>query len=270
MSDDVYALNDQKRSLLKDRRLEFFNDLLISIEDEKTIEKLSGKFGPGNFFQFFGDRPWLCFNKLIVEGCGFSLPLDFVADTEVQLKSQDEIISQGGEAQMESAKTLVQTYPKITVEEMTAIVAYVSTLFGDVNMVLRNQMPIGNYQPVIDTIVSGLRKLPRSKGKVYRGMGYNEQNAQAYAEAFSNGEPIQELAFTSTSNDKNSSFNSVYNLEIESRTGADLSSSINAVEKEVLFAPGTWFRVINIRDSLRGPSQPDPKTMEMVELVILR
>ncbi len=96
------------------------------------------------------------------------------------------------------------------------------------------------------TLNAALAKLPDHKGVVERGSSLSPR-AQA---AYKPGEIVVEKAFTSASTEK--PFGGNTRFTIRSRRGKDISSySEHPNEKEVLFAAGTRFRVLDAQRS--GP-----------------
>ena len=96
--------------------------------------------------------------------------------------------------------------------------------------------------PGIKTAISGLNKLPKHTGIVYRGAGMTAQQLNSYKV----GVQLKPKAFTSTSTDiqEAESFAEGVLFEIQSKTGTDVSAlSIFENESEILFKPGTVFEV---------------------------
>jgi hypothetical protein len=262
LSNDVYDLSPEIRASLQGRALAVFNDLVLPVEEEKIAHDLTENFGAGNFMYFFGDLPWLCFNKMLEkEKCGWSFPSDFVASAENLQNSKTTV-----KATLQ-AKYVANEHPELREEEAIAVHSYTVSLYYDVNNALRStkEEEITPWADAIATIASGLRKLSRFEGTVYRGVDLSEYKTDRYVDAFNLMEPIQELAFTSTSAEKGDAFSKPIRFVIRSHTGAQISAlSQFPSEKEVLFAPGTWFRVTGINDG------EDSLEIEMTELVVIR
>jgi hypothetical protein len=159
--------------------------------------------------------------------------------------------------------------------EAVAIRVYSSRVFKAVNSALRSDDPIAidEYLPLVNTLISGLRGMPRYSGKVFRGANFEDKNAleqeiQKLEDSRKSGDPYQEHAFTSTTrgDPEASGFAGNMNYVIDSKTGVDISAFSRApFEEEVLIAPGAFFRVTNIEKSGIGENTVYSATLEEIE-----
>ncbi|MGE0175275.1 MAG: ADP-ribosyltransferase domain-containing protein [Oligoflexales bacterium] len=196
--------------------------------------------------KFFGDIVWLCYNKLSMDKrCGLSFPLNYRATADLLSASKEKV------AQIDEFKKVRELYPSMTVEEANAISIYTGGDFRSFNSVLRggDEDMLQNWFAVFATLSSGLRKLPAYQGTVYRGGSSSERVNDNYIDAFNRNEPIQEKAFTSSSYEATASFQKETGFVIQSNSGVKIDMlSRHPEEKEVLFAPGTWFKVTSVVD----------------------
>ncbi|MCC6999304.1 MAG: hypothetical protein IT370_32125, partial [Deltaproteobacteria bacterium] len=153
---------------------------------------------------------------------------------------------------------------KISDEQMAALRGYTSGDYEKINAVLRN--PAANpemyakLQTYIQTAKDGLANLPNFEGTVYRGAQMKQEWMGSYQQALENGGTIKETAFASTSH----SFRQAdaflgqpvkpedgprvpTMFTIQSATGKRVEFlSYKAREAEVLFPPGTEFKVLSM------------------------
>jgi hypothetical protein len=152
--------------------------------------------------------------------------------------------------------------------EVFVLTEYTQYAYREINDALRKN-DLGNLQrlnPTIRMMISTLNKLPRyrtNNGKVHRILGgfaeriENEQTHQnnarvLYETLFTVGETFQDLAFMSTSAPTSPYFQHLVEKKAallviinKSHSGRMISQiSGKPVEEEVLFPPGTKFRVI--------------------------
>jgi uncharacterized protein (UPF0218 family) len=93
---------------------------------------------------------------------------------------------------------------------------------------------------------SALNQLPEHVGQVFRGIHTDPASAAEIATRYNPGDVVTEHAFTSTSADLNKSFDGPIEMIIDSKTGRDITdiSRYGDLEREVLFPPGTRFKVL--------------------------
>lgn len=124
--------------------------------------------------------------------------------------------------------------------ENRSIRFYTGAGYLEINTALRAKRQ--DFDPLVETIHRGLEKLPKYQGIVRRGALLPQERLQEHQV----GQIVQYDAFTSTS--KGHGFSDVHRFVIHSKTGADLDSTkINSAEQEVLFPPGTKFKVLDRR-----------------------
>ncbi|MGE0174669.1 MAG: ADP-ribosyltransferase domain-containing protein [Oligoflexales bacterium] len=285
VSDDVFGLTKEQREGMVETELAVHNNLIKPMTDESVLKVLVQSFGAGTFSRFTGDLPWLCFRKLAPgDKCGLSFPSDYKASPDslngALVEAKKYIYETSPSAWMLEDfyfEKKRKEYPTIEKGEVVSITAYTDMLYSMINRSLRSKDPAA-MQPftnIIASATSGLRKLKKHQGTVYRGALLGEENADLYVDAFNLEDPILELAFVSTSYDESSAFKKEnegdrfgIRFEITSYTGVEVENlSIHPDEKEVLFAPGTWFQVTGI--STEEGADGDRVVIQMAELVIL-
>lgn len=129
--------------------------------------------------------------------------------------------------------------------EVSAIHYYTRLGYAEMNEALRmgDQEMLRQLQPVIEAAASGLTKLTDKifTGTVYRGAYLHA----AVKDTYQVGSRITEKAFTSTSRAFNEKFSGNTIFVIQSKTGKMIDElSQFAGEQEVIFSPGTVFKVI--------------------------
>lgn len=158
---------------------------------------------------------------------------------------------------MSEAEALRASNPRLAsvpTEHLAALRAYTGNEFyADINRALRtgNVDDLQRLNPLIQNINRGLDQMPRFEGPVYRGTSLTSGQAARYVP----GEIVTESAFTSTSAQAGSAFGGNTRFVIQSSTGRDISSLsvYGSTEAEVLFRPGTRFRVISkLDDAVTG------------------
>jgi WXG100 family type VII secretion target len=158
---------------------------------------------------------------------------------------------------MREAEVLKASNPRLAnvpTEHLAALRAYTGNEFyADLNRALRtgNVDDLQRLNPMIQNINRGLDQMPRFDGPVYRGTSLTPEQAARYVP----GEFVTESAFTSTSAQASKAFSGNTRFVIQSSTGRDISSlsAYGSTEAEVLFRPGTRFRVISkLEDAVTG------------------
>lgn len=135
---------------------------------------------------------------------------------------------------------------KIDFAEASAINFYTRMGHYDINAALRtgDEVALQKFKPVIEAACSGLSKMVDQSfvGTVYRGTNLTKEVSSVYKA----GARVTEFGFTSTTRKFGEKFGGNTLFVIKSKTGRmidQLSSFEN--EAEVLFAPGTVFKVIS-------------------------
>lgn len=140
----------------------------------------------------------------------------------------------------------------LTDEERVAIFLYTTHYFGPVNKALyaNDQKTIEAYRPFIEMLSKALRKLPDHPGLVNRGVRFPDSVLKAHQV----GAVVQYPAFTSTSANQTGMFSGLdHRLTIRSKHGKDISAGAALrAEREVLFLPGTRFRVTARNERTEG------------------
>lgn len=152
------------------------------------------------------------------------------------------------------AKFLKQNQPalkKVSTDDLIGLREYTQNGYQKMNEGLRgSRVELKKMAPVIKTAASGLNDLPAVKGTVYRGANMTPERLAAYKV----GEVVSERGFTSTTVNKamvigkatEQQFNKNSMFVIKSKGGGRDVSILSAYpdEKEVLFGPGTEFKVL--------------------------
>lgn len=140
----------------------------------------------------------------------------------------------------------------LTPEEAGAIKAYTGGIYRSLNDPLRR----GEYasrpalQAYVDAAQHGLAKLPKYRGLSSRGVSLSEDRLKAALSTYHEGAVIEESAFVSSSTGGRAAFSGNLYFRIQGKRGVDVSSfSHYKNEREVLFAPGTRFRVDKVEKS---------------------
>jgi hypothetical protein len=139
------------------------------------------------------------------------------------------------------------TLSGLTEEELVAIRGYTSDEFcapmneglrkGDVGL-------LQQYDSHIRTLVSGLNQLPPHEGVVGRGLTVEPAKLQDLVNRYEPGQVVREPSFLGA--DTRAEFPGNVQFEIYSRTGRNIGelSHFPGSESEVLFPPGSTFRVL--------------------------
>ncbi|MGE0174932.1 MAG: ADP-ribosyltransferase domain-containing protein [Oligoflexales bacterium] len=183
------------------------------------------------------------------EKCGVWFPYDYNAPQEMYdlFKAQ-----QWNEIYVEPRLIDAGMALGLTREEILSISAYTQVEFTAMNAELRTKNISDKYQPLIYLSGSGLRKLPKFVGTVFRGTNLRPEILEKYQTAFKNKTPLQELGFMSTTSSEEvlsqgfGAKNGRFIVESSHGAAVDMLSTFPE-EKEVLFPPGTWFQIVDIK-----------------------
>jgi len=150
---------------------------------------------------------------------------------------------------IEALKTDHPELAGIPDEQLIAIRGYTSNDYAILNKALREKdvKELARLKPYIEGATSGLKQLPSYSGTVLRGESGTIANYLG-----KEGQVVTFDAFTST--DKVRAFPGDVELAIESRTGKeiDLISEYKRVETEVLFPPGSQFKILEVTEISPG------------------
>ena len=210
--------------------------------DEVTLERLLGEVD--------GDAGRLD-DVVSAEGGDLAKAEAFLAKTPAQLL--EEIMGPGKFREYSEAIDALKTeHPEIASvpdEQLIAIRGYTAEDYRILNEALRNKdaKELARLKPYIESATSGLKQLPSYAGPVLRG-----ESGTIARYLGKEGEVLVFDGFTST--DKVSAFQSDVELAIESTTGREvhLISEYAGVETEVLFAPGSQFKVLEVTEISPG------------------
>ncbi|WGH15471.1 putative morphogenesis protein [Pseudomonas phage PA_LZ02] len=139
--------------------------------------------------------------------------------------------------------------PELTAEEAAAIRSYTGNTYRALNDALRS----GRYasdmhlQAYVDAAQHGLAKMPKFVGRSARGMSFGEAELKKVLATYRKGAVVEDSAFVSSSYGEQAAFGGNVFLQINGKTGVNISSfSKYGGEREVLFMPGTRFKVDDV------------------------
>ena len=154
---------------------------------------------------------------------------------------------------------------EIPTEYLMGIRGYTMSGYAMLNGALRNPQTsakdLQTYDAYIQNTTAGLDALPPYTGTVYRGT----KLPQGVLDTYTKGATITERAFTSSTKSAKvlGEFRDKVTMTITSKTGRDVSGiAHDATEQEVLFKPGTKFKV---DDRVDGKT-PDSASLTMSEV----
>lgn len=143
--------------------------------------------------------------------------------------------------------SLSAKHPTIPVEDLLAVRAYSARDYGRVNAALDGQGDLGAVLALIKCAASGLGALPSFVGTVYRGAVLSRQLIAHYQV----GTVVAERRFTSASalesfpeSWRAGACNVVFVIQSRATGHSVAHLSAKPEEHEVLFTPGTQFRVL--------------------------
>jgi hypothetical protein len=150
---------------------------------------------------------------------------------------------------IEAIKTEHPELAGVPDEQLIAIRGYTSDDYAILNKALREKdvKELARLKPYIESATGGLKQFPSYTGTVLRGESGTIANYLG-----KEGQVVTFDAFTST--DKVRAFSGDVELAIESRTGKeiDLISQYKGTETEVLFPPGSQFKILNVTEISPG------------------
>lgn len=164
------------------------------------------------------------------------------------VKVKDFLEKKWGKDAVDDALASKRSDPKLdallTDDEYISIQAYTSNLYREINPALRAGN-LGEWAPVVDEATEGLAKMRadgyRFKGRVRRDATFDLKQID---DLFPENGYFQDRAFVSSSKDVDGVFLGNTEIQIFSENGVDVRSlSQYDEEEEVLFSPGTKFKV---------------------------
>lgn len=136
--------------------------------------------------------------------------------------------------------------PPLSPQEQRAIRHYTNTGYARINRELRQRRPSVPTQRYVTFLRAALAKLPAYNGDVYRGVSVS--NVRSLAKYRQVGSIVREDAFVSCTRSPFKAFSGNVRIYIAARSGRDISPWLQFPdEEEVLFEPGTRFRVLDFQ-----------------------
>lgn len=136
----------------------------------------------------------------------------------------------------------------LTAEQKTAIRDYTEKGFRRMNEQLREGTVTLFMQRKIDILEDALDKLADFRGEVYRGATIADRSVIEKYRAV--GKEVLEDAFTSATKSPLKAFSGNVRFYLLSKHGKDISPwSAHPDEEEVLFKPGTRFKILEFAES---------------------
>jgi SPP1 gp7 family putative phage head morphogenesis protein len=136
---------------------------------------------------------------------------------------------------------------KVTKAEFSAVKAYTGSSYTKLNRALRSGDYAQNHalQAIVEAAQHGLTKMPKHTGWVNRGVSANADLLKSILSTYRTGAVVEESAFVSTSTA--SGFGGNVRMRVLSKNGVDVAGlSHYPGEKEILFAPGSRFKVTGV------------------------
>lgn len=134
----------------------------------------------------------------------------------------------------------------LTREEVAAIRAYTGNTYRALNNALRS----GKYssdpylQAYVEAAQQGMAKMPKFTGLSSRGMSFSQDQLKAMLSTYRVGAVVEDAAFVSSSYGEQAAFGGNVFMKIQGKSGINVDNySQYKGEREVLFMPGTRFRV---------------------------
>jgi hypothetical protein len=148
---------------------------------------------------------------------------------------------------------------ELTDDELVALFGYTGGDYRKLNAALRGDLSpedAAKLGPYAEKVKSGLEKLPPHEGVAYRGMAMSPERLEEYLEKSESQEPIADKGFSSASTSEEAALHSLKKndaegkvkvmVEVRSSKGRDVTAlSQNPHEQEVLFAPGSKFKIVD-------------------------
>lgn len=155
------------------------------------------------------------------------------------------------ESMVKFTKKNTPALAKVSTDDLVGLREYTANGYVKMNEGLRgSKTALQEMAPIVKTAASGLKAMPEVRGPVYRGANMTPERLAGYKV----GATISERGFTSTTQHKamvlgqtaEQSFNKNTMFVIKSNGGGKDVSMLSQYpdEKEVLFAPGTEFKVL--------------------------
>ena len=146
----------------------------------------------------------------------------------------------------------------ITTDESRSLAGYTQTTFAMMNKkMLEGTVDPVKDQPVVDRVLSALKKFPTFDGTTYRNLKFKtEEQYNDFLEKHAAGNTVTLKSFTSTSKRPNGYplfGDRVVHMVIAGKTGADISDTYGIPrQKEVILLPGTEIEITSVTKANDG------------------
>lgn len=154
----------------------------------------------------------------------------------------------GDQLSMENLKQINDPFLREDIRLFSAVASYCGNDNEEINWALRNGTPLQDKQAsFVETACAALKRLPDHAGIVARGVDLTPDKLNQCLEKYQPGQTITEPTFLSTSATSTEHFYGNALFVINSRHGknvSELSGNFQTDGKEVLFPPGTQFKVV--------------------------
>ncbi len=146
----------------------------------------------------------------------------------------------------------------ITPDEGRSLAGYTQTTFAMMNKkMLDGTVDPVKDQPVVDRVLSALKKFPPFEGKTYRNLKFKtEEQYNDFLEKHAAGNTVPLKSFTSTSKRPNGYplfGERVVHMVIDGKTGADIADTYGIPrQQEVILLPGTEIEITSVTTASDG------------------
>lgn len=139
--------------------------------------------------------------------------------------------------------------PDLTAEEASAVRSYTGGAYRRINEALREGLYATDprLQAYVDAAQQGLMKMPKHSGTTVRGVSLSGKGLEDLLSSYYEGAIVEDAAFVSTSYGGKAAFSGNVHIHVNGQNGVNVSKiSKHSSEREVLFMPGTRFKVDSV------------------------
>lgn len=159
---------------------------------------------------------------------------------------------------MKQARAEADNKYGITPDESRSLAGYTQTTFSMMNRkMLDDTVAPVKDQPVVNRVLSALKKFPAFDGKTYRNLKFKtEKQYNDFLEKHAAGKTVTLKSFTSTSKRPNGYplfGDRVVHMVISGKTGADIADTYGIPrQQEVILLPGTEIEIVSVTTANDG------------------